>query len=193
MPCCQLPKRNLANNAKKDKDKDKGNDKNKKATPAVTARLLGTGEVIDLNQYDDPRVPLLAWLRAPENPYFAKAIVNRIWANYFNVGIVEPPDDMSLGNPPSNKALLDYLAQRFIEQKFDLKWLHREICNSDAYQRSWRTNDTNAKDERNFSHAVPRRLPAEVAYDAIQRATASDEKAAAMLTEMKGRGIAIAC
>ncbi len=82
---------------------------------------------------------------------------------------------MSLGNPPSNGPLLDYLTQSFIARKFDLKWLHREICNSDTYQRSWRTNETNVLDERNFSRAVPRRLPAEVAYDALQRATANDE------------------
>jgi hypothetical protein len=108
------------------------------------------------------------------------------------VGIVEPPDDMSLGNPPSNGPLLDHLAQGFVAHKFDLKWLHREICNSDTYQRSWRTNETNVLDERNFSRAVPRRLPAEVAYDALQRATANDERAAAMLNDMKGRAIHIA-
>jgi hypothetical protein len=167
----------------------RGNDR---APPVQNAKLLGSDEPLNLNEFDDARKPLMEWLRSPENPYFARAFVNRVWATYFNVGIVEPPDDMSLGNPPSNKPLLDYLTQGFIENKFDMKWLHREIANSATYQRSWRTNETNAKDERNFSRSVPRRLPAEVAYDAIIRATAGDERADAMLSEMKDRGIFVA-
>src|SRR5207253_908928 len=110
-----------------------------------------------------------------DNPYFARAIVNRVWANYFHVGIVEPPDDMNQANAPSNRELLDYLATAFIEHGYDLKWLHREITRSRAYQRSWQTNPTNEADLRNFSHAVPRRLPAEVLFDAVQSAGASRE------------------
>lgn len=167
--------------------------KNKKRpAPMQVAKLLGSDEPLNLHEYPDARTPLMEWLRSPDNPYFAKAFVNRVWANYFNVGIVEPPDDMSLGNPPSNKPLLDYLTQGFIENNFDMKWLHREIINSDTYQRSWRTNETNIKDDRNFSRSVPRRLPAEVAYDAIQRATASEARAASMLSELKNRGISVA-
>jgi hypothetical protein len=132
------------------------------------------------------------WLRQPSNPYFAKAFVNRVWANYFNVGIVEPPDDLSLGNPPSNKPLLDYLARGFIEHNFDMKWVHRTICNSRTYQLSWQTNETNANDERNFARSVPRRLPAEVAVDALAAAVASDERAATFLTSLEGRATAVA-
>ena len=131
------------------------------------------------------------WLRAPENPYFAQAFVNRVWATYFNVGIVDPPDDMSLGNPPSNKPLLDYLAQGFIEHDFDMQWLHREIVSSDTYQRSWQPNDTNRSDQRNFSRAVPRRLPAEVTYDAIQYAAASDARVEQMQKDLAGRAVLI--
>lgn len=156
----------------------------------ATARVLG-GEAVDINREDDPRKPLMDWLRQKDNPYFARALVNRVWANYFNVGIVQPPDDLSLANPPSNQALLDHLTDGFIENKYDLKWLHREIVNSRTYQLSWETNETNASDERNFARSVPRRLPAEVAYDALITATASDEKAATMATELKGRGIAV--
>ena len=76
---------------------------------------------------DDPRAPLMEWLRSKDNPYFARAFVNRVWANYFGVGIVNPPDDMNLANPPSNAALLDYLADGFVDHDFDMKWLHREI------------------------------------------------------------------
>jgi hypothetical protein len=159
--------------------------------PAATAKLLG-GDVINLNDYEDPRQPLMDWLRDPSNPFFARALVNRVWSTYFNVGIVQPADDLSLANPPSNKPLLDYLAQGFIDSGFDMKWLHREIANSRTYQLSWKPNDTNRQDEKNFSHAVARRLPAEVAYDALQQATVSDEKAEAMHQDMTGRAIAIA-
>jgi hypothetical protein len=154
------------------------------------ARVLG-GEELDLTEFDDARAPLMDWLRSKDNPYFAKAFVNRVWSNYFNVGIVNPPDDMSLGNPPSNKALLDYLARGFIEHNFDMHWVHREICNSRTYQLSWQTNETNAKDERNFARSVPRRLPAEVAVDAVQMAIANDPRAAKFSTEIRGRAIAV--
>lgn len=155
------------------------------------ARILG-GEAVSLNRFRDPRQPLMEWLRSNDNPYFARALVNRVWANYFHVGIVQPTDDMSLANPPSNRPLLDYLAESFIAQHYDMKWLHREITNSRTYQLSWQTNDTNEFDQRNFSHAVPRRLPAEVAYDAVQQATAADATIAQMQRDMKGRAIAMA-
>ena len=155
------------------------------------AKLLG-GEKLDLSQYDDARQPLMDWLRGDDNPYFARAFVNRVWANYFNVGIIEPPDDMNLANPPSNAALLDYLAGGFVEHGYDMKWLHREICNSHTYQRSWRPNETNKLDERNFSRAVPRRLPAEVAYDAIVMATAGDGELDKLADEPKSRAIGLA-
>ena len=172
-------------------NKEKENGKNRPAAAGATARVLG-GETIDLNGVEDARVPLMDWMRSKDNPFFAKAFVNRVWANYFNVGIVEPPDDMSLANPPSNRPLLDYLAQGFLDHEFDMKWLHREIIASETYQRTWQPNETNGLDERNFARAIPRRLPAEVAYDAITVATASDAKAAQSRTELKGRAIAIA-
>lgn len=154
-------------------------------------KLLG-GDVVDVLGVDDPRQVLMDWLRGPDNPFFAKAFVNRVWAAYFNAGIVDPPDDLNLANPPSNKALLDHLSKGFIESEFDMKWVHRTIANSDTYQRSWTPNATNKLDERNFSRAVPRRLPAEVAYDAIQQATASNEKAKLLCESIDGRAIAIA-
>lgn len=161
------------------------------APPAVQPKLLG-GDVVDLAKYDDPRQALMSWLRDKKNPYFAKAFVNRVWSAYFEVGIVEPADDLSLANPPSNQELLDYLAQGFIEHNYDMKWLHREIANSRTYQLSWKPNDSNKLDTRNFARAVPRRLPAEVAYDAVRQAGASDAEAARMQREPKGRAIALA-
>jgi hypothetical protein len=152
------------------------------------AKLLG-GEEIDISQIQDPREVLMAWMLNEPNHYFAKAFVNRIWAHYFNVGIINPPDDLNQANPPSNKALLDYLVQGFIESGYDMKWLHRTIANSRTYQLSWRPNESNRKDTRNFSHAVLRRLPAEVAIDAIQQATAGDRKLLQHVSKMDGRKI----
>lgn len=157
---------------------------------ASLARLLGA-ETIDLSRYDDPRIPLMNWLRSKKNRFFARAFVNRVWSTYFNVGIVNPADDLSLSNPPSNGELLDYLADGFVKHGYDMKWLHREIVNSRTYQLSWRPNDTNRLDQRNFSHAILRRLPAEVAYDAIREATGSDATAAKMLTDWRDRAIGI--
>jgi hypothetical protein len=173
-------------------DGDRRGRNNRNSGPAPgAARLLG-GETIDLGEIADPRTALMDWLRHDDKQIFAKAFVNRVWANYFNRGIVEPTDDLSLANPPSNAALLDFLARGFVESGYDMKWVHRTIAASDAYQRSWRPNDTNRNDERNFSRAVPRRLPAEVAYDALAMATASDERAATFVRELDGRAVAIA-
>ncbi|MBI3879584.1 MAG: DUF1549 domain-containing protein [Verrucomicrobia bacterium] len=138
----------------------------------ITPKILG-GEEVMLNSFPDPRGPLMDWLRAKDNPYFARALVNRAWAVYFGRGIVEPADDMNLANPPSNKELMDHLATGFAAHGFDMKWLHREIANSDTYQRSWKTTPSNKLDEKNFSHAMIRRLPAEVVFDSITIATAS--------------------
>ncbi|WP_254508513.1 DUF1549 and DUF1553 domain-containing protein [Anatilimnocola floriformis] len=145
-----------------------------KAGRVITPRLLG-GEEVVTNEYPDPRQPLMDWMRQADNPYFARALVNRVWASYFHVGLIDPPDDLNLANPPSNPALLDYLSAAFIEHQYDLKWLHREITRSYTYQLSCRPNATNLHDERNFSRAVIRRLPAEVTYDALVYATATEE------------------
>jgi hypothetical protein len=161
--------------------------KNSGSSRVITPKVLG-GEEVDSHE-SDLRHSLMDWLRSPQNPYFARAIVNRVWANYFNVGIIEPADDQNLANPPSNEALLAYLTQEFVAHGYDLKWLHRTIANSRTYQLSWRPNPTNRLDTRNFSRAVPRRLPAEVAYDALNFATASDAEMARLLTDVSQRAI----
>ncbi len=178
------------NAGKGKKGKDKEDKKGYRNEPAAAGRVLG-GETIDLNEYADPREPLMEWLRSADNPYFARSFVNRVWSNYFNVGIVNPPDDMSLANPPSNAPLLDFLAQGFIESGYDMKWLHREIIASDTYQRSWQPNETNRQDETNFSRAVHRRLPAEVAFDAVAFATASDSRVKEMQSDPSQRAIGV--
>ncbi len=155
---------------------------------AATASLLG-GESLDLSKLDDPRQALMDWMRNDPTKYFARSIVNRVWASYFSQGIVNPADELNLANPPSNAALLDFLTKAFVEHNYDLKWLHREVTNSLAYQRSWKVNETNRLDLRNFSHASPRRLPAEVAYDALVQATAGDDEIKAMQEKIDDRAI----
>ncbi|MCA9086488.1 MAG: DUF1549 domain-containing protein, partial [Planctomycetaceae bacterium] len=157
---------------------------------ATEGRLLGQ-ETMDLTQYEDIRQPLMAWMRSPDNPLFARAFVNRVWASYFNVGIVNPSDDLNLANPPSNAPLLDYLAQQFIAHDFDMKWLHRTILNSRTYQLSWIPNETNQHDERNFARAVPRRLPAETAWDILTQAVSNDDTFVALTTDIEDRAVAI--
>jgi len=147
--------------------------KGKTTTTAATARILG-GEPVTLAEGQDPREPVMDWLLKKDNPYFAPAFVNRVWAHYFEVGIVDPPDDFNRGNPPSNRELLEFLARDFVEHGYDIKHLHRTILNSRTYQLSWRPNETNRHDERLFSKAPIRRLPAEVTVDAVRQATAGE-------------------
>ncbi|MFV0443736.1 MAG: DUF1549 and DUF1553 domain-containing protein [Planctomycetaceae bacterium] len=189
IPFPEITIRTSSSAAKRKTDKTKGKKEVAKPQPQM-ARLLGSEEV-DLANIADPRTALMDWLRHDPKQLFAKALVNRVWANYFHRGIVEPTDDLSLANPPSNQAVLDYLATEFVKHDYDLKWLHREICLSDTYQRSWRPNETNVQDERNFSHAIPRRLPAEVAYDALIAATTNDARSEEFASNLKGRAISI--
>ncbi len=154
----------------------------------LTPKILGGDEVL-LNEYPDPRVPLMQWMRGTKNPYFARAFVNRVWAGYFGRGLVEPADDMNLANPPVNRELMDYLADGFAGHNYDMAWLHREILTSDTYQRSWKPNATNQQDEKNFSRMVPRRLPAEVVVDAISQATLGSDRLEKFVTDIENRAI----
>ncbi|MCE9603338.1 MAG: DUF1549 and DUF1553 domain-containing protein [Planctomycetia bacterium] len=156
--------------------------------PELKDAVLGNRK-IDREATDDPRVPLMTWLRDKNNPYFARAWVNRVWAMYFGRGIVDPPDDLNLANPPSNKELLDELARDFIASGFDMKRLHRTIAGSRTYQLSRETNATNREDERNFSHFLVRRLPAEVAVDALLQATGDQKRLDAVGSDVRNRRI----
>jgi hypothetical protein len=111
----------------------------------------------------------------PENPHFAKAIVNRVWSHFFGRGIVDPVDDFRASNPPSNGPLLDWLAQDFVAHKFDLKHLMRTIMSSHLYRLSSLPNDTNVGDVRNYSRSQRRRLPAEALLDAVCSVTETRE------------------
>ena len=124
----------------------------------------------------DRRAVLAEWLTSPDNPYFAKSIANRVWAHYMGVGLVDQVDDIRVSNPPSNPELFDKLGDKLVEYNFDFRRLVRDICNSDAYQRSSETNETNAHDHRNYAHAVIRRIPAESMLDCICQVTESPDK-----------------
>ena len=129
----------------------------------------------DLNQ-QPPRQRLAEWLTSPDNPYFSRAIVNRIWANFFSRGFVNPVDDFRDSNPPVNEPLLDGLASFLVEKDFDLKTLMAAIMNSSLYQLSTTPNETNLRDTKNFSRFYRKRLPAETLLDAISDVTRVPEK-----------------
>ncbi|HEX3655552.1 MAG TPA: DUF1549 and DUF1553 domain-containing protein [Pirellulales bacterium] len=116
---------------------------------------------------EDPRLRLADWMSSKQNPFFAKALVNRYWKHFFQRGLVEPEDDIRDTNPPTNPALLAALEQHFISSGFDLKDLVRVITRSQAYQLSEIPNQYNLADRQNYSRYYPRRLQAEVLLDAI--------------------------
>jgi hypothetical protein len=128
----------------------------------------------------DPRRELVHWLTAPDNPFFARAAVNRVWAVFFGRGLVEPVDDFRISNPCVNPPLLNALADDFAKHGYDLKHLMRAIMESRLYQLSAMPNESNLADTRNFSRAYRRRLPAEVLFDAVNDATGVPDTFAAM-------------
>jgi WD40 repeat protein len=122
------------------------------------------------------REQLAAWLTSKDNSLFAKSYVNRIWGYLFGVGIIEPIDDIRAGNPATNPELLDYLTAEFVRSGFDVQSLVKLIAKSRTYGLSVATNKWNADDRINYSHAIARRLPAEVLYDTVHRVTGSVSK-----------------
>lgn len=141
----------------------------------IAARPLGDASA-DFATTSDRRVALADWMTSDANPFFAKAIANRIWAHYFGRGLVEPIDDMRDTNPASNEPLMDALADHMRKVNFDLKAFTRTVLESRVYQLSARSNDSNADDFQNFSHATYKTLPAEVLLDAISQSTGVPEK-----------------
>nr|AIF07740.1 hypothetical protein, containing DUF1549 domain [uncultured marine thaumarchaeote KM3_23_F10] len=145
---------------------------NKKDGGTVKATGLGDAP-LDLTADDDPRHALVDWMSGSNNKFFAHTLVNRYWKHFFSRGLVEPEDDMRETNPAVNPELLEALAQDFIKNKFDMKQLIRTICQSKTYQLSSIPNEFNAKDKTYFSRYYPKRLNAEVLYDAINQMTGS--------------------
>jgi hypothetical protein len=137
-------------------------------------KTLG-GDVISVKPGEDARAKLADWITAPDNPFFAKSFVNRVWAHYFGVGLVNPVDDFSLANPPTNSRLLDALAADFVKSGYDIRKLERTILLSRTYQLSYVPNETNRFDKNNYSHAFVRPLMAEQVVDVLNAALGVDE------------------
>jgi len=141
----------------------------------IFAHALGTA-MPEVNPAGDRRLVLADWLTATDNPYFARNQANRAWAHFLGRGLVEPVDDVRATNPPSNPALLDALAKHLVDHKYDFRALVRIITSSRVYQLSSRPNETNERDEQNYSRALFKRLPAEVLLDMVSQTTGVTEK-----------------
>jgi len=141
----------------------------------IQAFALGT-QMPTVNPLNDRRDELANWLTAPENPWFASNIANRTWAHLMGRGIIEPVDDVRLTNPPTNPELLEGLTKAFVGAEFDFRKLLKLIIQTDAYQRSSAVNETNERDEQNYSRFLFKQLEAEVMLDAICQTTGVAEK-----------------
>jgi hypothetical protein len=141
----------------------------------VRAKFLG-GSAPEIRPGEDYRKTVAAWLASPENRAFARNLANIVFAHFFGQGIVEPVDDGRVSNPPSNPELLDALADRLVQVKYDIKPLIGDIVKSRTYQLSTRRNDLNRLDERNFSHQKIRRMRAEVLLDCISQVTETTDR-----------------
>ncbi len=130
-------------------------------------------EPMKVSAEDDPREKLADWLVDAKNPFFARAVANRYWAHFFGRGIVDPLDDMRVTNPPSNPELLDALANELTANKYSLKHLVKTICKSRTYQLSSAPNEFNKHDKQNYARYYPKRMAAEVLFDAVCQVTDS--------------------
>jgi hypothetical protein len=149
-----------------------GNVTNLRTGQAAALKPLD-GQPLEVDAGDDPRQKLVDWLTQANNPFFARAVVNRYWAHFFGRGIVDPLDDMRVTNPPSNPELLDALAKDLVEHQYSLKHLIRTICGSRTYQLSAIPNEFNKHDKQTYARFYPRRMGAEVLFDAVCQVTDS--------------------
>ena len=124
----------------------------------------------------DPRGKFAEWLTAPQNPWFAKNIVNRIWFWLMGRGIVHEPDDLRATNPPENLALLEYLEKELLAHRYDLRYVYRLVLNSKTYQLSSEPMPQNEKDVAHFSHYRSRRLTAEQILDGLSQITEQPQR-----------------
>jgi hypothetical protein len=155
-------------------DRGDGDMKNPVTHAVMPPKFLG-GDLAEIKG-QTRREALARWLTSPQNPYFARNLANIVWAHFLGRGIIEPVDDVRISNPPSNPELIEALAARFTDYKYDFKKLVRDICTSRTYQLSTRPNATNASDDRNFSKASIRRIRAEVLLDCISEVTETQDK-----------------
>lgn len=141
----------------------------------VRAHPLGTAAPA-ADPGGDRRKLLADWMTAPDNPWLARSLVNRVWAHFLGRGLIEPVDDVRLTNPATNPELLDALAQDFIQKKYDFRDLIRTIAASRVYQHSAHPHPANERDQQNYSRALFKRLDAEVLFDALCQVTGVTEK-----------------
>ncbi len=151
--------------------------------PGINQALLPDGKWVRLPPEQDPRAVFADWLVDGNNPWFARAISNRLWYWLLGRGIVHEPDDLRPDNPPSNPALLDLLARELVAAKFDLKHLHRLILNSHAYQRSSIPPLGHPEAVEHFACYPLRRLDAEVLIDAINQITGTHDRYSSVIPE----------
>ena len=133
------------------------------------------GTALDPSSTIDRREHLAKWLVSEDNPYFARTVVNRIWAAFMGRGLVEPVDDLRATNPSTNEELFTALTRDFVNHGFDVKHLIRRILRSVSYQLSSETTSSNQSDQKYYSHRLIRRLPAEVILDIISQVTGVPE------------------
>ncbi len=144
----------------------------KNVRTGATLRPAALGDSVgEIGPDQDPRLRLADWMSSEDNPFFAKAVVNRYWKHFFKVGLVEPEDDIRDTNPPTNPELLAAIERHFVDSGFDLKELVRVITRSRTYQLSAQPNEHNMVDRQNYSRFYTRRLPAEVLLDAVDDVT----------------------
>jgi hypothetical protein len=146
----------------------RGNVQNKKTGKPAEYKPLD-GQPMEIGSMEDPRQKLVDWMTAKDNPFFARAVANRYWAHFFGRGIVDPLDDMRVTNPPSNPELLDGLAKELTDNNYSLKHLIKVIVKSRTYQLSSTPNEFNKHDKQNYARYYPRRMSAEVLFDAVNQ------------------------
>ena len=129
------------------------------------------GEYAKFSSEQDPRHALVDWMAKPDNPYFARSFVNRMWGHFFGRGIVDQVDDMRETNPPANPELLEALAKDFVAHKFDMRHVVRQMVLSEVYALSSVPTEANQSDSQNYARFYSRRLIAEVLHDAVDEAT----------------------
>jgi hypothetical protein len=151
-----------------------GESRNPVGNRVAAPQFLG-GSPVDLKGRDRREV-VAEWLTGPDNPYFSSNIANMMWSHFFGMGIIDPVDDVRVSNPATNPELLDALAKKLVEYRYDFRGLVRDICNSRTYQLSTKANATNKDDERNFAKAQVRRMRAEILLNAISQVTETKDK-----------------
>jgi len=152
-------------------------------TRQIVAPRVPGGEPVKVGPEEDPRIRFADWLTAPDNPWFAANIVNRIWFWLLGTGIVNEPDDMRPTNPPTNPQLLDYLRKELVDSHYDLRHIYRLILNSRTYQLSSEPNKWNAADTAHFARYAARRLSAERMLDAVSQFTETGEAFRSIIPE----------